>query len=164
MSGTEQEKRLHCVCFTGHRPEKIRRSEEEIKSELTLQIEKAIEDGFHVFITGMARGVDIWAAQIVLGLKESGAKITLVCACPYDGFETKWSRAWQEQYRQVLAAADFVRYISDRYSLACFDVRNRWMVDHSSRVIAVYSGLKSGTKDTIDYANRKSVPVVQLKG
>ena len=40
--------------------------------------------------------------------------------------------------------------------------RNEFMVDHSNLVIAVWNGEKSGTKNTIDYAERKGVKVVNL--
>lgn len=85
---TEFEKRRHRVCFTGHRPEKLTRSEETIRKDLEIQICQAVADGLNVFITGMARGVDIWAAQIVLKLRGAGYPIKLMCACPYVGFET----------------------------------------------------------------------------
>mgnify|MGYP002508193063 CR=1 FL=1 len=48
----------------------------------------AIADGFQTFISGMARGVDLWAAEIVLELRDEGAAIRLICASPYTGFET----------------------------------------------------------------------------
>lgn len=62
----ETEKRLHRCCFTGHRPEKLSLSEAEVKPLLEKAIDTAIENGFTTFITGMAPGVDIWAAEIVL--------------------------------------------------------------------------------------------------
>lgn len=40
-----------------------------------------------MFITGMARGVDIWAAEIVLKLRKEHGDIKLICASPYEGFE-----------------------------------------------------------------------------
>ena len=36
------------------------------------------------------------------------------------------------------------------------------MVDRSNLVIAVFNGQKSGTKNTVDYAKRKGVNVVNL--
>ena len=108
---TEFEKRRHRVCFTGHRPEKLTRSEETIRKDLEIQICQAVADGLNVFITGMARGVDIWAAQIVLMLRDEGYDVKLMCACPYDGFEQGWSQKWQRQYKAILAAADFVKYV-----------------------------------------------------
>ena len=71
---TEAEKRIRRVCFTGHRPEKLTRPDSIIKEELETQICQAIADGLSVFISGMARGVDIWAAQIVLKLRAEGGK------------------------------------------------------------------------------------------
>ena len=89
---TESEKRMHRVCFTGHRPEKLTRDKKSILNDLEKEIRKAVADGLNVFITGMARGVDIWAAQIVLMLREEGLDVKLICTCPYEGFERKWSQ------------------------------------------------------------------------
>ena len=161
---TETEKRMHRACFTGHRPEKLTRHEEVIKKDLEKEIRQAVADGLNVFITGMARGVDIWAAQIVLQLRGEGYGIRLICACPYDGFETGWSQEWQRQYKEILSAADLVKYVCGGYSRSCFQIRNEWMVNHSARVIAVFNGEKSGTKNTIDYALRQNVPVEFIKG
>ena len=161
---TEAEKRTRRVCFTGHRPEKLNRSEKSVKIDLETQIRQAVADGLNVFITGMARGVDIWAAQIVLKIRNEGTEIKLMCACPYEGFERSWSQAWQEQYKQVLASADYVKYVSGSYSRACFQIRNEWMVNHASLVIAVFANTPSGTMNTIEYAIRKRVPVNFIKG
>ena len=111
----------------------------------------------NVFISGMARGVDIWAAEIVLRLRKEGANVKLICASPYEGFERGWSAEWQRRYNVILAAADLVRFICPGYSRACFQIRNEWMVDHSSLVIAVFNGQPSGTKNTIDYATRNGI-------
>ena len=54
--------------------------------------------------------------------------------------------------------ADLDRFICPSYSRACFQIKNEWMVDHSARVIAVFNGGKGGTKNAIDYAERKGVP------
>ena len=153
----EGEKRMHRVCFTGHRPEKLNQPERVVKKWLEAAIRQAIADGKNVFISGMARGVDIWAAEIVLRLRDEGQDIKLICASPYKGFERGWSAAWQERYNAVMAAADLVRFICPGYSRSCFQIRNEWMVDHSALVIAVFNGQPSGTKNTIEYATRKGV-------
>lgn len=61
--------RKHRCCFTGHRPEKLSLSENEVKPLLEKAIDNAIADGYVTFITGMAKGTDIWAAEIVLEKK-----------------------------------------------------------------------------------------------
>ena len=161
---TEAEKRSHRVCFTGHRPEKLTRFEWLIKRDLEKQIRQAVADGMNVFISGMARGVDIWAAEIVLKLRDAGQPVKLMCACPYDGFEQSWSKEWQERYSAILAAADYVKYVCPAYSRSCFQIRNEWMVNHSARVIAVFNNQPSGTMNTIEYAIRQNVPVEFIKG
>ena len=161
---TEAEKRAHRVCFTGHRPEKLTRDRQSIQTELETVIHEAIADGLFVFITGMARGTDIWAAQIVLKLRQDGYPVKLICACPYDGFETRWDADWQRQYHEVRNAADLIKYLCASYHSACFQYRNEWMVNHAARVIAVFNGRQSGTKNTIDYAKKHQVPVVFIDG
>lgn len=84
---TEAEMRTHRVCFTGHRPEKLNQPEKVVIAELEKAIRQAVADGFTTFISGMARGVDIWAAETVLRLRSDGAPIRLICASPFEGFE-----------------------------------------------------------------------------
>ena len=62
----------------------------------------------------MARGVDLWAAEIVLILRDEGAAIRLIVCQPYQGFESRWNREWQERYRRVMERADLVRFICPR--------------------------------------------------
>ena len=157
---SEQELRRHRRCFTGHRPERLGMPELEAIWGLKKEIRTAVADEFQTFISGMARGVDLWAAEIVLALRDEGAAVRLICASPYRGFESRWSREWQERYCRVMERADLVRFICPRYSGDCFQRRNQWMVDHSARVIAVCNGQPSGTQNTIDYARRCSVPVI----
>lgn len=115
-----------------------------------------------MFISGMARGSDIWAAEIVLQMRSEGFEIKLICALPYNGFEERWSSDWQKRYRQILSQADYVRCVSERYAPDCFQKRNEWMVNHSAKVIAVYNGTKGGTKNTIEYAKGCKITVVVI--
>mgnify|MGYP002548137360 FL=1 len=158
----EAELRLHRCCFTGHRPEKLTRSEAEIKKDLEAAILKAINDGFVTFITGMARGVDIWAGEIVLQLRKQNPNLHLIAASPYEGFESRWSADWQRRYKNILDQADLVRFVCKGYSKACFQIRNEWMVNRSARVIAVYNGEPGGTRNTIEYAERNKVECFKI--
>lgn len=153
-------KRLHRCCFTGHRPEKLNASEAEIKRQLEYAIRAAIKEGFVTFISGMARGADIWAAEIVLQLKKEYIDIKLICACPFKFCESRWADGWKRRYQYVLQNADLVRYISPYYTSDCFYLRNQWMVDRAARVIAVYNGGSGGTRYTVHYAVGSGVKVV----
>ena len=160
---TEQEKRQYQCCFTRHRPEKLNVPETEVIAWLDAEIRKAIDDGFVTFISGMARGVDIWAAEIVLRLRDSGKPIHLICASPFEGFERSWSEDWRRRYIDVMRRADIVKFICKGYSCACFQIRNEWMVDRSARVIAVFNGEPGGTKNTIAYADNEKVAIVSFE-
>lgn len=161
---SEAEMRLHRCCFTGHRPEKLNRSETEIKADLRREINQAFQDGFNVFISGMARGVDLWAAEIVLDLRKRNNSVKLICAIPHEGFEDRWSVSWKQLYYYVQNNADLVRVIGNGYHPGIYQIRNEWMVNHCSRVIAVFNGQPSGTMNTIIYAQHEGIPVVQIEG
>lgn len=159
---SESEKRLHRCCFTGHRPEKLSVPESRVKYWLSCAIDQAIEDGYTTFITGMARGVDLWAGEIVLQRKQAKGKVTLVCAAPYPGFEKSWEPRWRERYALVASSADYRLAISTRYHPSCFQKRNQWMVNHAARVIAVYNGQPGGTRNTILYAESQGFSVSDM--
>ncbi len=153
-----------CCCFTGHRPQFLKRPEDDIKADLENSILQAIAEGYTTFITGMACGVDIWAAQIVLRLKDSRPDLRLVAAIPFPGFSSAWEEDWKRQYRAILGKAEYVNVLGPAFSRGIYQKRNEWMVDHSAKVIAVYNGKTGGTGNTIRYARRRKVPVVLLEG
>lgn len=146
-------KRQYRCAFTGHRPEKVIGSEGKIIVELRREIEKAIADGYK----GMSRGVDLWAADIVLELRMYSKDLRLVCVIPFEGMEERLPADWKKHYDLVRRQADFVWVLSDRYSKEAYQSRNQWLVDHASRLIAVFNGSPSGTGNTIRYAREAGV-------
>ena len=155
----ENEKIKHRCCFTGHRPDKIELGEKEIKPLLEKAIDKAISEGFVTFITGMAMGTDIWAAEIVLDRKKKNKNLHLICALPHSGFENRRNFTEKIRFSKIIKKADLVKEINDHYFTGCYQVRNEWMVDRSNLVIAVFNGQKSGTKNTLDYAIEKGINI-----
>ena len=103
--------------------------------------------------------MDIWAGQIVLRLRQDNPDLRLIAALPYPGCDGRWLASWRKQYADVLKAADLVKVVSPTHSMASFQKWDEWMVDHASRVIAVYDGVPGGTKNTIDYAMKCNVEV-----
>ena len=160
---SEEEKRLHRCCFTGHRPEKISATEEEVKAWLEKQIDRAIADGYTTFISGCAMGVDIWAGQIVLRKKTENSSLHLIAATPWPGFGARWKDGWKEQYFALLHDADLAVNVCDHYHKGVFQQRNEYMVDRSNRLIAYYNGTPGGTRNTIEYAEKKKIEVVMLQ-
>ena len=158
----ENELRKHSCCFIGHRPEKLNMSEFEVKKLLEKAIDASIDDGFTTFISGGARGVDLWAAEIVIEKRKDNPDIKLIMAIPHPEFEKRWNPDDRLLYDYAIKNADLVKLINDHYFKGCYQIRNIWMVDRSSRVIAAYNGSAGGTRNTIEYATRKGVDIVNI--
>ena len=79
----ENWKKEKTCCFTGHTPKKLKGTEEYIRECLLLQVTQAMEDGYDTFITVMARGVDLWAAEVVLNIKKKQPKNQAYSSCSY---------------------------------------------------------------------------------
>lgn len=148
--------------FTGHRPKSFPWGYDEttsgcvlLKKVLAAQITELAERGVTSFLSGMAQGTDFWCAQIVLGLRKKNSALRLCCVLPCEDQEVKWPAPMQEQYRSILGQANDVIYVGQKYSRECMLKRNRWMVDHSSILLAVYNGsFRSGTGMTVRYARQ----------
>ena len=161
--------RMICA-FTGHRPKSFpwgyNESDQDcilLKKVLAEQIAALADDGVTGFISGMALGVDLWAAQIVLDLRIDNPAVKLCCALPCEGQEKKWFAKTQELYQNILQQADKTVYVSRPYTSSCMLDRNRWMVDHASILLAVYNGAyKSGTAMTVRYAKEKGRRIILI--
>lgn len=149
-------------CFTGHRPEKLNISEKEVKALLCNGIQSAVDMGYRVFITGMAKGVDIWAGELLLEFKNIYPDIHIICALPYPTFYKGRSRAEQLLYQKIIDCATLVHMSYPSYSPLSYQSRNMWMVDNSSLVIAIFTGESGGTRNTINYAQAQGCKIMNL--
>lgn len=156
--------KLTC-CFTGHRPKNLPwgYNKDDIRwfklqNIIMKEIEKLVDEGYTHFISGMAQGIDIWCAKVVLNLKKDHPEITLECAVPCRSQSKKWPDEDKYEYYYILKNADKVTLISDKYTKTCMQDRNKYMVDNSDLVLAVYDKTqdKSGTAQTIRYAKEKN--------
>lgn len=156
--------------FTGHRPQKLPfglNEEDErcvaLKQKLREEIIRQIEvNGVTHFITGMALGVDMYAAEIVLGLKSSYNGITLESAIPCETQAEKWTEAQRDRYYEIAAQCDEETMLQHQYTPDCMQKRNRYMVDEADYIIAVWDGRPSGTSKTVQYAQRQGKPVTVI--
>ena len=158
----EQKLRKHRCCFTGHRPEKLNCDEKMVKAKLKSAIQQAIQDEYVTFIVGMCRGIDLWAGEIVLDKKRKNSDLHLVAAIPHPDFERNWCEEDKTLYFKVLKNADIAKTIGNTYYKACYQKRNIWMAEHSSRVIAAYNGKQGGTRNTIKYAQNQGMEIINI--
>ena len=143
-------------CFTGHRDI----DETVVRPGLESHITKAIDQGYTDFICGMALGLDMLAARIVLECRENFPHIALECAVPCETQAERWSESAQEEYMYLLECADKVEILSKTYTPYCMWQRNQYMIKKSSLVIAYYDGReKGGTYYSVKYARSRGVDI-----
>lgn len=159
----EAELRKHRCAFTGHRPEKIVGQEGYAIVELRKAIEAAVREGYTTFITGCSRGIDLWAADIVIEMRRYDKRLKLVCAIPFEGFDDKWSPDWKKHLDFVKKEADWIQVISKEYHPGAYQKRNAWMVNKASKIIALCNGEASGTLNTVRYAEAQKVSVHMIQ-
>lgn len=161
------------ICaFTGYRPEKFPFGDneaeprcEQLKQKLFCEILRMTREGVSVFMSGMARGVDLWAAEAVLQIQnvKPSQKIELWAIVPYDRQPLAWSAKERARYQRILERAAHVEYISHDYYNGCLQKRNRYMVDHATHLLAVYDGQPGGTASTIRYARKKGLEITIIE-
>lgn len=84
-----QDPRSHTCCFSGYRPEKMPfrtydpDAVQALEAALDRAVEYAVSQGYHTFLSGMAAGFDIWAAEAVIRAR-AHHDIRLLCAVPHD--------------------------------------------------------------------------------
>lgn len=159
------------VCaFSGHRPKSFPWKYNEaapdcvlLKEILAKQIKLLADRGVTDWLSGMAQGVDLWCAQIVLDLKEKNPALHLHCILPCEGQEVKWPVAERERYHSILRQADDIVYVEREYSGVSMQKRNYYLVDHSSILLAVYNGShRSGTGMTMRYAHKLGREIIVI--
>ncbi len=159
-----------CCAFTGHRPKKFPWGYDEadarcvaLKKKLSTEITKLVEIGYTDFFSGMAEGVDTWAALSVLAHKQKNPALKLHCVLPCEGQADHWLASARELYYSILEQSDSVVYVSREYREGVMLKRNRYLVDHANCLLAVYNGeWRGGTAMTVRYAQKKGRKVVIL--
>ena len=144
------------IAFSGYRTEKLPENVDPIRIQLKKEVNKCIEDGYDTFLCGMAEGFDLMSAEIVLDLKKSYS-IKLICVIPFDD-----GREHGEKYSNIANNADEKVVLSNQFSYDTYYKRNEYMVDNCDKLICYYDGRYGGTEYTVDYANKKGIPVVNL--
>ena len=134
-----------CV-FTGHRELDGDFSVENLRKT----IENFIKKGVNTFYTGMAKGFDLIAAEIVLEFKKK-YDVRLIACIPYYGQERGFTQEDKKRYACILKKCDEKVLISEFYYKGCLLQRNRYMADRSDCMIAYLKKKSGGTAYTVNY-------------
>ena len=155
--------------FTGHRPAKLPWGHREddsrcidLKRRLADAVEAAYEEGYRHFMCGMAMGCDMYFCECALALRSRKPDVTVEAVLPCPTQTAGWPEAMVLRHRKLVVACDYETMVSSEYRPGRMQRRNRYLVDHSALLIAVYDGTSGGTRYTIQYALHSGISVVDL--
>ena len=145
------------VCFTGHRTYDGSRNH-----ELEGAIRGLYAEGYRIFLCGMAYGLDLEAGEVALALREELQGLKVVAVVAYEGMQSYFSKEQRAQFERVRAAADEVVVVCEHYSKAVYALRNNYLVDNASAVVAYFDGSKGGTAYTIRRARKHHDQIINI--
>ncbi len=150
---------IKTCCVTGHRNVPTKKVEY-VTVKLEQEIMRAIEGGYTRFISGFAAGTDLLFSEIIVELKDK-YPIILEAAIPY----SKRLKTPDKMFQKLIKYCNKIVIHCDAYSKDCYIKRNRYMVEQSELVIAVWDGRHTGgTAATISHAKRfnKNLRLIQI--
>lgn len=152
------EKKNISVAFTGHRT--YDRSADYKLREIIISL---YERGYRHFLTGMAWGFDLAAAEVIIELKNQLPDIELIAVEPYPTFRQLFHGADARLYDKVKANASHSIAVGECGEKMGYIKRNDFLVENASVVIAWWSGTKrGGTAYTIRQARLANAEIVNL--
>ncbi|MCR5539635.1 MAG: DUF1273 domain-containing protein [Ruminococcus sp.] len=156
-------------CFTGHRRRDLpfegdisKQGVKNLISTVHLLCHEAYGRGIRTFITGMAEGSDIICGSVIMDLmhSEDHPGIELICALPYED-QIREIKLPKDRYiySLLLRMASAVVVTGNADDSGRYRRRNKFMVDNSSELIAIYKEKQrgSGTLQTINMAKRNGL-------
>ncbi|MBR4692391.1 MAG: DUF1273 family protein [Oscillospiraceae bacterium] len=147
--------------FSGHRNIPPA-AEDPLRRVLMRRIGALAEEGFTGFLCGGALGFDMLAAEAVITVRAAVPELTLTLVLPCPGHDRGWSPGARARFRAVREAADKTVTVSPLYTRYCMLQRNRYLVDHSSRLVCCLTRDTGGTAYTVRYALKRGIPVENL--
>lgn len=158
------------VAFAGCRPQKMPFGLDEtdercldFKKRLHNTIEVLIDQGYMHFLSGGSMGMDMFAAEAVLDLKDKYSDIVLEMVSPFDAQAAKWAPEYRERHDLLFDAADIVTATGHEYTKSAMFARNRYMVNHANVLLAAYDGKTGGTQKTVQFARQAGIQIYTIR-
>ena len=153
--------------FTGHRPEKLPTGAklDGLQQALYYQIRCAVDRGFTHFLTGLADGIDYYAANYLFHLRREQPEIRVIGIQPCKDYESFFCRCGYNLSHLHLMTQNVDELIvlpGSAKDKGIFLKRDRILVDSASCIIAVCRDGRSGSMYTLNYTRRAGIPFCRI--
>ena len=149
---------LKTTCsFTGHR---ILAKEFSVDN-LNEVINNVLKSGFRTFLVGMAMGFDLKCVEILLKKKKK-FNIDVIACIPCKNQDKFFKKEEKEKYQEYIKKVDKIVCFSEEYTNGCMQIRNRYMVDNSSVLVAYLKYFKGGALYTVNYAKKQNKEIIYV--
>lgn len=136
------------VALTGHRPERLRGHEAEVREWIEKQFQMY---NFSEAYCGMAQGADQ-----IFGSVAKECNVPLVCCLPY-------KRKKYHPFEEYLMEDSWIYIVSEEYHKENYFIRDKYMVDNCDILLAIWDGIEfGGTYNTIEYAKQIDRKILYL--
>lgn len=129
--------------------------------KLKNSLKKIADDGYKIFLVGMAKGFDLLCFSALLSLKEENPEIKICAVIPCSDQSKNFGKEDKVLYNDCVARADYVAKEENPYFKNCMLIRDDYLVDNSSCLFAYYDGRRSGgTYYTLNKALKKGLKII----
>lgn len=138
---------------------------QKIKLALLEQLKAMYERGVRRYYVGGALGTDMWAGEAVLSMKGCPEYhgIELICAIPFDGYNSRWDDESNDRLERLYSACKEVQVVSQKNKQNSYEKRYYYMINQSQFLIAICRGesdTQSDVEQAVSYAKKQGKEII----
>ena len=140
-----------------------------IKKGIQKRLENLIQEGLEWVIISGQLGVELWAGEAVIELKQTYPELRLAILPPFLQHESNWNDKNKEYYLAIVSQADFVQPVSNQPYVNPIQFKNRdqFVLNKTDGALIFYDDEKEGSpqyfwKKAREHAQSHKYEVMQI--
>ncbi len=118
-----------------------------IKKAIESELRKLIDDGLEWIVISGGQGVETWAAEVVIELKNEFPHLKYSIITPFLEQEKNWNEVKQQYYSYIISKADFVTSVTKRPYEAPwqFSEKDKFIIQNTDALLLIYDEENEGS-------------------
>lgn len=118
-----------------------------IKKAIEKNLVSLIEDGLEWVLLSGQLGVETWAAEVVINLRDQYPDLKYAIITPFLDQEKRWKEDKQERYEEILLLADFHASVTKKAYEGPwqFKAKNQFLIRNSDGLLILYDEEREGS-------------------